>query len=83
MLPEEADGDLLWLNDELRNGNRPQTAILKDFNARLADRGIGPISKDHSPAIRFARHASGVTTTNGSGCLGPWLRAWDRTGLTR
>ncbi|WJS05192.1 DUF3486 family protein [Roseibium aggregatum] len=45
MLPEEADGDLLWLNDELRNGNRPQTAILKDFNARLADRGIGPISK--------------------------------------
>jgi hypothetical protein len=45
MLPEEADADLLWLHDELRNGNRPQTAILKDFNARLADRGIGPISK--------------------------------------
>ncbi|WP_346915066.1 phage protein Gp27 family protein [uncultured Roseibium sp.] len=45
MLPEEADGDLLWLHDELRNGNQPQTAILKEFNARLADRGIGPISK--------------------------------------
>ncbi|MEP0409171.1 MAG: DUF3486 family protein, partial [Roseibium sp.] len=45
MLPEEADGDLVWLHEELRDGNRPQVAILKDFNARLADHGIGPISK--------------------------------------
>lgn len=45
MLPEEADADLLWLNEELRDGKRPQVAILADFNARLADRGIGPISK--------------------------------------
>ncbi|ADZ70106.1 DUF3486 family protein [Polymorphum gilvum] len=45
MLPEEADADLLWLNDELRAAKRPQTAILADFNARLADRGIAPISK--------------------------------------
>ena len=44
MLPEEADGDLLWLHDELRASKRPQTAIRRDFNARLADRGIAPIS---------------------------------------
>lgn len=45
MLPEEADSDLLWLHDELRNGKRPQTAIRDEFNARLADRGIASISK--------------------------------------
>lgn len=45
MLPEEADADLLWLNEELRNGKRPQVAILAEFNSRLADHGIGPISK--------------------------------------
>lgn len=45
MLPEEAEADLVWLNEELRDGKRPQVAILADFNARLADRGIGPISK--------------------------------------
>lgn len=45
MLPEEAEGDLLWLNEELRDGKRAQIAILADFNARLADHGIAPISK--------------------------------------
>lgn len=45
MLPEEADGDLAWLNEELREGKRPQIAILAEFNARLADHGIAPISK--------------------------------------
>ncbi len=45
MLPEEADADLAWVNQELRDGNRPQVAILAEFNARLADRGIGAISK--------------------------------------
>lgn len=44
MLPEQADEDLLWLHDELRSSKRPQTAIRKEFNARLADLGIAPIS---------------------------------------
>ncbi|MBA5777463.1 DUF3486 family protein [Stappia sp. F7233] len=45
MLPEEADADLAWVNQELRDGKRPQVAILAEFNARLADLGIGSISK--------------------------------------
>lgn len=45
MLPEEADADLAWVNEELRTSKRPQVAILAEFNARLADHGIAPISK--------------------------------------
>lgn len=45
MLPEEADGDLAWLNEELRAGKRLQIDILAEFNARLADRGLAPVSK--------------------------------------
>lgn len=45
MLPEEADADLAWVNEALRESKQPQIAILADFNARLADRGIAPISK--------------------------------------
>jgi sugar phosphate isomerase/epimerase len=45
MLPEEADGDLAWLNDELRIGKRLQIDLLAEFNARLADHGIAPVSK--------------------------------------
>ncbi len=44
-LPEEAEADLAWLNEELREMKRPQVAILAEFNSRLADHGIGPISK--------------------------------------
>lgn len=45
MLPEEAEGDLVWLNEELRAGKRLQIDLLAEFNARLADRGIGAVSK--------------------------------------
>ncbi|WP_339745608.1 phage protein Gp27 family protein [uncultured Maricaulis sp.] len=45
LLPEEADGDILWLNEELREGRRLQIDLLDEFNARLADKGIGSISK--------------------------------------
>lgn len=45
MLPEEADADLAWLNEELREGKRLQIDILAEFNSRLADHGIAPISK--------------------------------------
>jgi hypothetical protein len=45
MLPDEADADIAWLSGELREGKRLQIDLLAEFNARLADRGIGPISK--------------------------------------
>lgn len=44
-LPEEAEADLIWVNEELREGKRLQIDILDEFNARLADRGIAPISR--------------------------------------
>lgn len=45
MLPDEAEPDILWALEELRSRTRPQIAILAEFNARLADRGIGGVSK--------------------------------------
>ena len=45
MLPEECDEDIAWANTELREKKMPQTEILRQFNARLADRGLKGISK--------------------------------------
>lgn len=45
MLPEEAQPDLVWLNQELRANTRPQIELLDIFNGRLAGHGIEPISK--------------------------------------
>lgn len=45
LLPEEADADIAWLNEELRDARRLQIELLDEFNARLADKGIGSISK--------------------------------------
>ncbi|MEZ5790488.1 MAG: phage protein Gp27 family protein [Nitratireductor sp.] len=45
MLPDECDADITWLSAELREGKRLQIDLLAEFNARLADRGIGSISK--------------------------------------
>lgn len=44
-LPEEAEPDILWALEALRERAMPQTAILAEFNARLADRGIAGVSK--------------------------------------
>jgi hypothetical protein len=44
MLPDEAQPDLVWLNQELRTGQRPQIELLDLFNARLSVHGIEPIS---------------------------------------
>ncbi|QXN68032.1 terminase small subunit [Microcystis phage Mwe-Yong1] len=44
MLPEEAQADLLWLNQELREAKRPQNELRDIFNMRLAALGIEPIS---------------------------------------
>lgn len=44
-LPEEADADLAWAIEQLRDRTMPQTAIVGEFNKRLADRGIPGVSK--------------------------------------
>ena len=45
LLPEEAEADIVWALEQLRERTMPQTAILDEFNARLADRGVGKVSK--------------------------------------
>jgi hypothetical protein len=45
MLPEACDEDIAWANLELRERKMPQTEILRQFNARLADRGLKGVSK--------------------------------------
>ena len=45
LLPEEAEDAISWANTALREKNMPQTEILKQFNAMLADYALGPISK--------------------------------------
>ncbi len=45
LLPEEAEPDIVWALDALRERAMPQTAILAEFNSRLADRGIAGVSK--------------------------------------
>lgn len=44
MLPEDAQPHLVWLNQELRAGKRPQNELRDVFNAHLAGLGIEPIS---------------------------------------
>lgn len=45
LLPEECEPDIAWASEQLRARTKPSKMILAEFNARLADRGIGPISK--------------------------------------
>jgi len=45
LLPEEADEDIRWALEQLRECKLPQNTILIEFNERLADKGIDPISK--------------------------------------
>ncbi|WP_225205372.1 phage protein Gp27 family protein [Novosphingobium huizhouense] len=52
MLPDEAEPDVVWALDQLRDRKLPQNVILAEFNERLADRGIEPVSK--SAWSRFA-----------------------------
>lgn len=52
LLPDEAEPDVIWALEKLRERKLPQTAILAEFNERLADRGIEPVSK--SAWSRFA-----------------------------
>lgn len=52
LLPEEAETDILWAMGALRDRDMPQIKILEEFNGRLADRGIAPISSS-----AFNRHS--------------------------
>jgi hypothetical protein len=45
MLPEEADEHIAWADAQLREGKLTQTVILAEFNERLLDLGLTPISK--------------------------------------
>jgi hypothetical protein len=45
LLPEDAEADIVWALEQLRERTMPQIAILDEFNARLADRGIAKVSK--------------------------------------
>lgn len=45
MLPDDADPEIQWAVEQLRERTMPQTAILAEFNARLADRGVASVSK--------------------------------------
>lgn len=44
LLPDEAQPDIVWAGEELRKRDRLQKDILAEFNARIADRGLAPIS---------------------------------------
>lgn len=61
LLPDEADTDVIWALEALRERKMPQTAILAEFNSRLADRGIKGVSKSSwsryavRKAIQFRR----------------------------
>lgn len=52
LLPPEAEPDIAWAIAEIEAGKRLGIDIHQEFNARLADRGIGPIS--HSAFSRYA-----------------------------
>lgn len=45
MLPEEAEEDVVWALEALREHKLPQNTIREEFNARLIARDIEPISK--------------------------------------
>lgn len=52
LLPDDCETDVVWALEQLRDRKLPQTAILAEFNERLADKGLPPISK--SAWSRFA-----------------------------
>lgn len=62
LLPEEAEAAVAWANEQLRAPKLPQTVIFTEFNERLADLGLEPISKSSfsryavRKAVQFRRH---------------------------
>lgn len=62
LLPDEATPDIIWANDQLRERKLPANVIFTEFNERLADKGLGPISRSAwnrysvRQAIQFRKH---------------------------
>lgn len=60
-LPEEADEAIAWANEQLRKRKLPANVIFTEFNERLADVGVDPVSKSSfnrysvRKAIQFRR----------------------------
>lgn len=52
LLPEEAEGDVIWVLEKLRERELPQNVIFEEFSARLIAKDIKPISKS-----AFSRYA--------------------------
>lgn len=52
MLPDEAEAAIIWANEQLRDRKLPTAVILAEFNEKLADVGLGPVSKS-----AFGRYA--------------------------
>lgn len=44
-LPDEAEGAIVWASECLRDRRLPSAVILSEFNERLADVGLPPVSK--------------------------------------
>lgn len=59
MLPDCAQPAIAWANQELRKRERLQKDILEEFNSRLAELGIEPISSSG-----FNRHSMQLAQTN-------------------
>jgi Protein of unknown function (DUF3486) len=61
MLPEECDHDIVWALEQLRARKMHSKAILKEFNARIADHGQASVDKSSwnrwsvRKAIQFRR----------------------------
>lgn len=70
MLPESAEEDIVWALEALRQRSLPQNLILDQFNARLASRGIEPVSRSAfnrwsiRKSIQFRRLDELRTVTN-------------------
>ena len=45
LLPDEAEPDIVWALEQLRERKLPSETIRMEFNERLADNGLKPISK--------------------------------------
>jgi hypothetical protein len=60
LLPEEAEPHIVWAMTELKERRQPAIAILAEFNARLADLAIKPVSKSafNRASLRLSRMAS-------------------------
>ncbi len=64
MMPEEAREDVLWAYGELNAGRREQQDILTELNARLAAKGLEPVSRSafSRKAMRLSKWAEKLET---------------------